>query len=205
VVPEEIITSAQATAEHLAGQAAPGTPIYVIGMAGLRQPLTEQGFHLLDDHAELGDARYVVVGWDRHLTYDKLAEAALHIRAGATFIGTNPDPTWPSERGQAPGTGATLAALQTATDVAPTVIGKPSSLMFQIAMKRMGADAAHTAMIGDRLTTDIAGAKNANLKTVLLLSGVTSAAELAESTLQPDLRFENLAALTQAWKAIPAA
>ena len=202
ITPQEIITSAQATAEYLAEQTEPGTPIYVIGMTGLRQPLMEHGFRLLDDHKEPGHARYVVVGWDRNLTYTKLTAAALHIRAGATFIGTNPDPTWPSERGQAPGTGATLAALQTATKVEPTVIGKPSPLMFQIAMGRMRADAAHTAMIGDRLTTDIAGAKNAGLKTVLLLSGVTSPAALAASMIQPDLSFENLAALIQVWEAI---
>lgn len=199
VAPEEIITSAQATAEYLARQSEPGAPIYAIGMAGLRQPLADQGFRLLDEHAESGSARYVVVGWDEDLTYAKLAEAALHIRAGATFIGTNPDRTWPSERGQKPGTGATLAALQASTDVEPTVIGKPSPLMFEIAMGRIKADAAHTAMIGDRLSTDILGAKNAGLKTVLLLSGVTSPAALAASTLQPDLSFENIAALTQAW------
>jgi 4-nitrophenyl phosphatase len=196
---DEIITSAQATADYLSGQCERGTPVYVIGMDGLRQPLIERGFHCIDDDAGPGSARYVVVGWDRHLTFDKLAQATLHIRAGAVFIGTNPDRTWPSERGLLPGVGATLAALQAATDVKPTVIGKPSPLMLQVAMRRIGADAATTAVLGDRLETDILGGHNADLTTILVLSGVTTSDDLADSSFQPDLIFDDIAALTQAW------
>jgi 4-nitrophenyl phosphatase len=196
----EIITSAQATAEYLAERAEPGAPIYVVGMEGLRQTLAGRGFRLLDDAAEPGSAHYVVGSWDRHVSFDKLAAATLHIRAGATFIATNADRTWPGERGLLPGAGAILAALVAAADVEPTVIGKPAPTMLQIAMHRMGAEPASTAMLGDRLETDILGGQNAGLTTILVLSGVTQPADLETSPIQPDFVFENIAALTQAWR-----
>lgn len=197
ISPAQVLTSAQATASYLAERSRPGTPIYFIGEAGLRQALTEEGFRLVPLGAD-EQPRYVVVGWDRHLTFDKLAQATLHIRAGASFIATNPDRTWPSERGLLPGAGAILAALKAATDVEPTVIGKPSPLMLQIAMDRIGAQAT-TAMLGDRLETDILGGQNAGVTTILVLSGVATPDELETSSIQPDLVFEDIAALTRAW------
>ena len=197
---DEVLTSAQATADYLARRSNPGTPVYVVGMEGLRQALAERGFHLIDTDAEPGSAEYVVAGWDRQLTYDKLAEATLHIRAGARFIGTNPDRTWPSERGLIPGAGPILAALEVATDIEPTIVGKPSPLMFQTALDRLGADASTTAMLGDRLETDILGGHNAGLTTILVLSGVTTSDDLAASPIQPDLVFDDITALVHAWK-----
>lgn len=197
ISPDEVITSAQATACYLAERSQPGAPTYIIGEQGLREAMLENGFHVVDGETQ---PEYVVVGWDRYLNYDKLAQATLHIRGGASFIGTNPDRTWPSERGQLPGAGATLAALQAATDVEPLVIGKPSPLMLQIAMQRMGAEAGTTAMLGDRLETDIQGGQNAGLTTILVLSGITQPDELADSPIQPDLVFDHIAALTQAWQ-----
>ncbi len=197
--PDDVITSAQATACHLAERSMPNTPVYCIGENGLRTYLSEHGFRLVDADEQ---PRYVVVGWDRHLTFEKLAQATLHIRAGASFIATNPDRTWPSERGLLPGAGATLAALQAGTDVDPTVIGKPSPLMLQIAMRRLGAQPSHTAMLGDRLETDILGGHNAGVTTILVLSGVTTRDDLADSPVQPDLIFDDIAALTQAWLGI---
>ncbi len=196
ISPDEIITSAQATAWYLAERSAPDTPVYVIGEDGLRQALLREGFRLVDND---GAPKYVVVGWDRHLTFDKLAQATLYIHDGASFIATNPDRTWPSERGLLPGAGAILAAVQAATDVEPTIIGKPSPLMLQIAMRRIGAEPSNTAMLGDRLETDILGGRNAGLTTILVLSGVTDTDTLAASPFQPDLVFEDIAALTQAW------
>ena len=199
ISPDEIITSGQTTARYLAERSAPGAPIYVIGGDGLHQLLAERGFCLLDTGAEPGSAEHVVVSWDRQVTYDKLAQATLHIRAGAHFIGTNPDRTWPGERGLVPGAGAIIAAVQAATDVEPTIIGKPSPVMLQLAMRRMGASAAATAMLGDRLETDILGGHNAGLTTIMVLSGVSGRDDLAASPVQPDMIFENIAALTQAW------
>jgi len=196
ISPAEVLTSAQATTGYLAERSEPGTPVYFIGEDGLHQSLAEGGFNLVNADEQ---PQYVVVGWDRHLTFEKLAQATLYIRAGASFIATNPDRTWPSERGLVPGAGAILAALEAATDVEPTVVGKPSPLMLHIAMRRIGAQTSTTAMLGDRLETDILGGHNAGLTTILVLSGVTKSDDLAASSVQPDLVFDDIAALTQAW------
>ena len=140
---------------------------------------------------------YVVVGWDRHLTYDKLAQATLYINAGATFIGTNPDRTWPGEQGLLPGAGAILAAVEAATGILPTIIGKPSPLMLKIAMRRMNAQPETTAMLGDRLETDILAGKNAGALTILVLSGVTKRADLVQPCCEPDFVFDDISALSR--------
>jgi 4-nitrophenyl phosphatase len=193
---DEVLTSAQATAGYLAEESEPDTPVYVIGENGLRQALIDAGFRPVGAD---GEPKYVVVGWDRQLTYEKLAQATVHIYSGAIFVATNPDRTWPSERGLLPGAGSILAALQTATGVEPTVIGKPSPLMLQIAMDRIGATPVTTAMLGDRLETDILGGRNAGTTTIAVLSGVTTPEDLASSPYQPDLVFDDIAALTHAW------
>ncbi len=197
ISPCEVITSAQATASYLAKQSQPGTLVYYIGESGLGQALVEAKFRLVDSDTA---PKYVVVGWDRELTYAKLAQATVYIHAGAAFIGTNPDRTWPSERGQLPGAGSILAALEAATGIEPTIIGKPSPLMLEMAMERMGANAGATAMMGDRLETDILGGLNAGLTTILLLSGITSSGDLDASEIQPHLVFDDIASLTRAWK-----
>jgi len=190
VAREEILTSAQATALYLRGQTPNGARVFVIGEAGLRQALTEQGFAL----CELWDvtAQYVVVGMDRGLNWDKLATATLNVRAGAIFVGTNPDLTIPVEQGIVHGNGAILAALQAATGVAPLVIGKPEPTMYQIAMQRLGVGPAETIAIGDRLDTDILGAARAGLRSVLVLSGVSRRADVERSDVKPTWVFENI-------------
>jgi 4-nitrophenyl phosphatase len=198
----DIITSARATAQYLAEQNPPGTPVYVIGMDGLQQALLERGFELVDDAAEPGNVEHVVVGWDRDLTFAKLADATLHIRAGASFVGTNPDRNWPGDRGLIPGAGAILAALQAASDVEPTIVGKPYPLMYEIAANNFSSAKNKTAMLGDRLDTDTRGGQDAGLKTVLVLSGVTTQSELADSDVQPDLVFDDISALLQAWQTV---
>jgi HAD superfamily hydrolase (TIGR01457 family) len=195
VYPREILTSAQATASYLAASAPPGTRIFVVGMDGLWAALHEAGFEMVEDRAE-----YVVVGMDFTICYERLAQATLQIRAGARFIGTNPDRTFPSERGIVPGAGALMAFLEAATGVTPTIIGKPGTALLEQAMARMGARATTTAMLGDRLETDILAGRQARLFTLLVLSGVTDRAMLAESELQPDLVFDDVAHLHAVWK-----
>ena len=192
---DRILTSAQATAAYLADVASAGAPVHVIGMEGIREALAEEGFELVEE-----DADYVVVGWTVDLTWQRLAAATLQIRAGAEFIGTNPDPTFPSEAGLVPGNGAILAALEAATGIEPQVVGKPSPWLYREAMRRMGAQPETTAVVGDRLSTDILGGFNAGILTILLLSGVTSEAELTSSSIQPDLVYDDLEALTAAWR-----
>ncbi len=197
ITPDEVLTSAIATARHIAA-ATPGASVYVIGEKGLQQAVLDHGLRLSDgDHAD-----FVAVGWDQGLTYSKLSDAALLIRAGARFIGCNPDLTWPGERGLLPGNGATLAYLQATTGVEPVIIGKPEREMFDTALAALGADRDHTAMLGDRLETDILGGQKAGLHTILVLTGATDRAILADSPVQPDWVFENIQELTRAWSTL---
>lgn len=195
VNPEDILTSGIATADYLTSIAPPGTRVYVIGAESLAETMREHGFVVSDQGAE-----FVVVGMDTQVTYDKLRRATLLIRAGARFIGTNPDKTFPSEEGIVPGNGAILAAIEAATGVAPLTIGKPEPTLFQMALKRMSADPVHTAVLGDRLETDILGGINAGLFTILVLSGVVTREELAASEVQPDLVLEDIGDLMERWK-----
>jgi len=197
VTPDEILTSAIATAQHIAA-IAPGSSVYVVGGDGLRQAVLDHSLHLSDGHY----ADFVAVGWDPGLNFSQLSEATLLIRAGAKFIGCNPDLTFPGERGLLPGNGATLAYLQASTDVAPFTVGKPERTMFDTVLAAMDANPAHTAMLGDRLETDILGAKNAGLRTILVLTGATDPAILSASPIQPDWVFDSIQELTRAWSTL---
>lgn len=194
---EEILTSAQATARYLAQQEPEGARVYVIGREGLRQALMEQRFTLVEENAD-----YVAVGWDWELTYAQLKRATLLIRAGARFIATNPDPTFPSEVGIIPGNGAILAAIEVATDVRPLVIGKPQPIIFQLALAQLGLDGQGIAVLGDRLETDVLGGQRMGLGTLMVLSGVTNEEKLEKSSIQPDLVFEDVAHLQRVWMEI---
>ena len=195
VSPAHVLTSSQATAAYLASIAAPGTRVYAIGDEGVRHALAQRGFVLTDEGAE-----HVVVGWDRQLTWDKLATAALLIHAGAKFVGTNPDTTYPTERGPVPGNGAQLASLEITTGITPVVVGKPEPWMYLEALRRMGASSESTAVVGDRLETDIGGAARIGLTTVLVLSGIATEADLALSPVKPDLVCAGIKELVQLWK-----
>jgi 4-nitrophenyl phosphatase len=194
---ERILTSALVAAAYLATLAPPGSRVYAIGEDGARRALEQQGFVLsdgIDDGAE-----YVVVGWDRELTWNKLATAALLVHAGATFIGTNPDLNFPTELGPVPGNGAQLAAIEVTTGVSPIVVGKPEPWMYQEAMGRLGARPETTAVLGDRLDTDIAGGIRAGLSTILVLSGIATEADLVSSPVRPDLVCKDIEELVQVW------
>jgi 4-nitrophenyl phosphatase len=196
VARDQILTSSEATARWLKEQVPNGTRVYVVGEEGLIRALADADFKVVADGAEL-----VVVGLDRTLTYDKLRRATLSIRAGARFVATNGDVTFPAEEGLVPGAGSIVAALVAATGVKPTVIGKPHRPMFDAALQLLGTDPAHTAMLGDRLDTDIEGAQAARLKTLLVLTGVTTAEEAEASETRPDFIFSDLVELRRAWEA----
>lgn len=197
IQPNEVLTSSLATAGYLASIAPRGTRLFVVGMEGLQEALCEAGFVLVED-----DAEYVVVGMDFAICYERLAQATLQIRAGAPFIGTNPDLTFPSERGIVPGAGSLLAFLEAATGVTPTVIGKPGTAMVEQALAQMGALPASTAMVGDRLETDILAGQRAGLHTLLVLSGVTDRTMLTSSRIQPELVFDDVAHLHAVWEGV---
>ncbi|NWG16338.1 MAG: HAD-IIA family hydrolase [Chloroflexi bacterium] len=195
VAEDQIITSGTATADYLQAAYPPGTPVHVLGGDGLKQIIRQAGFPSGQD-----EARVVVAGVDFDLTYAKLKHACALVRAGADFIGTNADATFPLPDGLAPGAGSILAAMATATGRQPTVIGKPGAPMFEMAMRRMGTAPENTLMIGDRLNTDIEGARRAGLKAALLLTGVTTREELAASPIQPDGVYNGLPDLMAAWQ-----
>ncbi|MBI4788639.1 MAG: HAD-IIA family hydrolase [Chloroflexi bacterium] len=195
ITEQHVLTSAEATALYMPRVAPRGARVCLVGGDGIAHALTREGYQLVER-----DADVVVVGLDPDLTYEKLKRAALEIRRGATFVGTNADKTFPGDEGLAPGAGAIIAAIQTATDVEPIVIGKPQRAIFDLALERMGADRAATAMLGDRLDTDVEGAKRAGLKSILVMTGITTPELLAQSSIQPDWVFENLDALREAWQ-----
>jgi 4-nitrophenyl phosphatase len=192
---KDVLTSSVATAEYIARTAGPGTPVHMIGETGLRSALLDRGFKLVDRGGD-----YVVVGMNRQLTFDTIKYAALAIRAGATFVGTNPDRTLPVEEGLIPGNGAYLAALEAATDVKPFVIGKPEPALLEIGMERLGAVREHTAILGDRVETDIVGGERVGINTVLTLSGVSTQADLDASGLHPDWVVQNVVELVEKWR-----
>jgi 4-nitrophenyl phosphatase len=207
VTRDNILTSATATALYLAEHNNPETTrVFIVGEDGLRQPLLDQGFTLtglyeVNDNSKetpnLG-AHIVVCGKDQTLTWDKLATATLNIRAGAAFIGTNADTTLPTEHGITHGNGAILAALKVATGVTPTIIGKPEPIMYQQALSLLGADPSQTVAIGDRLETDILGAVRTGIRSLLVLSGISTKEDLQKSDYQPTWIMPDIRTITQA-------
>ena len=194
VSPADVLVSGQATARFLAREYPQGTRVYVFGMPALKQALTDEGFVLAEDSVEL-----VVASMDLHLTYEKLAQATILIRNGARFIATNLDPTQPSERGLLPGTGSMILALEAASGVKATAIGKPEPIIYQLAMEQMNASPETTAIIGDRVDTDILGGKRAGLITICVLSG--SSDRFEAEAIGTDLIFDDIAHLLDAWEA----
>ena len=202
VFPKEILTSSMATAHYLAEQSIPDSSprAFVIGEEGLRQPLTKQGFILVDSFDADAPADFVICGLDRNLTWDKLADASLHLHSGAKFIATNADTSLPTERGPVVGNGAILAALQAATLVAPTIVGKPEPIMYQQAIKILGDAPENTIAIGDRLNTDILGAVNTGIRSIMVLTGISNENDLKSIDYQPTWIMPDICAVTEALK-----
>lgn len=194
----EVLTSGMATAAYLSERYDPvNNRVLVIGMVGATQPLQDKGFEVIDEH-DAGSAQLVVCGLDKNLTWDKLCAAALHIQAGAAFYGTNGDVTLPTERGFLPGNGATLAALTAATGVSPVTIGKPAPIIYQQALAVLGVPAERVVAVGDRLDTDILGAVNTGIRSVLLLSGISKHSDIEALGYAPTWVMQDIQELTQA-------
>jgi 4-nitrophenyl phosphatase len=203
---EEVLTSGMATALYLAEHNDPAsTRVFVVGEDGACGPLREQGFTLTGLYElktpktpDAQGADIVVCGKDSTLTWAKLATATLNIRAGARFVGTNADTTLPTEYGVTHGNGAILAALTAATGVAPTIIGKPEPIMYRQAMKLLASDPAETIAIGDRLETDILGAVRTGIRSLMVLTGISSEDDLRASAYQPTWLMPDIIAVTEA-------
>jgi NagD protein len=173
-VPEEAIwTSALATARFLENQR-PGGSAFVIGEAGLTTALHEAGYTLTER-----DPDYVVLGETRTYSFERITHAIRLIVNGARFIATNPDNTGPSPDGPLPATGSVAALVSRATGVDPYYVGKPNPLMMRSALNAIDAHSETTAMIGDRMDTDIVAGLEAGLEAILVLTGVATR-EMAE-------------------------
>jgi 5'-nucleotidase len=171
-VPEESIwTSALATARFLEDQR-PGGSAFVIGEAGLTTALHQAGYTLTER-----DPDYVVLGETRTYSFERITHAIRLVASGARFIATNPDATGPSPDGPLPATGSVAALISRATGVAPYFVGKPNPLMMRSALNAIDAHSETTAMVGDRMDTDVVAGLEAGLETVLVLTGVTARAE----------------------------
>jgi NagD protein len=173
-VPEEsIYTSALATASFLQSQRPDGSA-FVVGEAGITTALHEVGYTMTER-----DPDYVVLGETRIYSFGRITQAIRLIDNGARFIATNPDPSGPSREGLLPATGAVAALISRATGVDPYFVGKPNPLMMRSALNEIDAHSETTAMIGDRMDTDIVAGLEAGLHTVLVLTGAT-APEMAD-------------------------
>lgn len=195
----EILTSSMATAQYLSELVNPNsTRLMVIGEDGLHQPLIDKGFTIITTpfNKQQSPADFVICGLDRQLTWDKLAEASLHICAGAKFIASNADTTLPTERGPVLGNGAIIAALEAATQTTAQVIGKPQAIMYQQAIKQLNTPPEQTVAIGDRLNTDILGAVNTGIRSIMVLTGISSKEDLKSIDYQPSLILADLPAVT---------
>ncbi|HMD90612.1 MAG TPA: HAD-IIA family hydrolase [Anaerolineaceae bacterium] len=186
----QIINSAMAAVFLLKKLFPTGGYVFAIGEDGLLSTLAEGGFYQNED-----GALAVIVALDRQLTYQKLCRATRLIRSGLPFIGTNSDKTLAVPGGFDPGAGAILGAIEISTDVKPTVVGKPSPVMLELAMQRMQTSEADTLVVGDRLETDILGGFNAGCRTALVLSGVTKESDIEKWSPKPDLVVANLESL----------
>jgi NagD protein len=173
VPPESIWTSALATAQFLDQQRPDGTA-FVVGEAGLTTALHEVGYTLVEQ-----DPDYVVLGETRSYSLGRITQAIRLIDAGARFIATNPDATGPTPAGLVPATGAVAALISRATGVDPYYVGKPNPLMMREALRAIDAHSLNTTMVGDRMDTDIVAGIEAGMRTVLVLTGITTR-EMAE-------------------------
>lgn len=183
---DHIFTSSMATASFIKEHHHEAR-CYVIGEQGLVQALQQEGIAQTTAHPS-----HVVVGIDRALTYEKLAQACVAIRGGAMFIATNQDAAIPTERGLLPGNGAITAAIRESTGVEPNWIGKPSSIIMKQALERLGVG-NDVIMIGDNYATDIMAGMQAGIDTLLVCTGVTDKQEVNDLPVQPTYVIDNLA------------
>ena len=173
------ITSAMATAHFIASQC-PGGRVFAIGDSGLYQALYEAGLSVDENKPD-----YVVVGETRSYSYEKIETAIQLVLGGAKLIGTNPDLTGPTERGIGPACRALIAPIEMATDRQAYFIGKPNPLLMRHALKLLGCQREETAIVGDRMDTDIVAGIESGIDTVLVLSGITRESDLERYPYTP--------------------
>lgn len=191
---DEVLTSGVVTAEVLAERGAGGARAIVVGGRGLREALTGVGV-VIEEDASITSADLVVVGWDQSFDFDTMRRAALAVRAGATFIATNKDASFPAPGGELwPGAGAILASIEVASGRTAEVMGKPHAPMMDAAARRL-AGCEHIAIAGDRPETDLVGGAARGWTTILVLTGVTDRSRVPSLDPPADVVLDSLADL----------
>jgi NagD protein len=191
-VPEESIwTSALATAQFLDDQRPRGTA-FVVGESGLTTALHEVGYTMSER-----DPDYVVLGETRTYSFERITEAIRLVSSGSRFIATNPDNVGPTPDGPLPATGSVAALISRATGVDPYYVGKPNPLMMRSALNAIEAHSETTAMIGDRMDTDIVSGLEAGLETILVMTGVTTPGEAERYSYRPSRIVDSVADLVE--------
>ena len=181
--PDDVATSAQAAAWLVAGELGTGAPVLAVGGDGVADALTDAGLAVVrPDHGRDTSVRAVVQGYGASIRVSDLSEAAYAVEHGARWVATNTDATLPTERGLAPGNGSLVAAVATAVGHGPHVVaGKPEAPLYELCARRLGVRAADVLAIGDRLSTDVAGAVAAGMDSMLVLTGIDGLEELFEA------------------------
>lgn len=187
IPPENIFTSAMATARFLQSQRARGTA-FVVGESGLTSAMHEAGF-IITDH----DPDYVVLGETTNYNFETITKAIRLVASGARFIATNPDPSGPAEQGIVPACGAMAALIESASGRSPFFIGKPNPLMMRTALNYLGAHSEHSIMVGDRMDTDIVAGVQSGMETILVLTGITRRDDVEAFPFQPTRIVESVA------------
>ncbi|MCA0971771.1 TIGR01457 family HAD-type hydrolase [Halobacillus litoralis] len=183
---DHIFTSSMATASYISdlkNQA----KVFVIGEHGLIDALQKEGHQIVED-----DADYVIIGLDRDISYEKLTKACLNVRNGAKLISTNRDVAIPTERGMMPGNGAITSVVSVSTGVSPIFVGKPSSIIMDQALERIGFSKEEVVMVGDNYDTDIMSGISAGIDTLMVETGVSTFDGISDRPKQPTYQYKNL-------------
>lgn len=192
----QVVTSAMGIAFMLAAKYPPGTKIFIIGEDGIRVALEEKGFEILSTE-NAPEAKVFVMGIDRTISFQKVAEATLLVRAGIPFYTTNTDRTFPTPRGEIPGSGSWVSVIQSATGIEPIIAGKPFPYLMELSLERLGSKKEETLVVGDRLETDIAAGQAVGCPTALVLSGVSTKEQADAWQPAPNVIAESLSALVR--------
>lgn len=188
VTEANVYTAGLATADYVDSIAHPGhKKVYIIGEIGLVQAFLNKGFELTERNPD-----FVVVGLDSDVTYHKFEIATLAIRAGAKFIGTNPDSNIPNERGMLPGAGSLVEMVAYTTQQRPVYVGKPEPIIMANALKRSGLRKDQVVMVGDNYKTDITAGLNFGVDTLLVYSGLSTREQVQSQAIAPTYEIDSL-------------
>jgi len=193
----EFLTVGEAIARYIYSRSGPSKVLIIAG-PGVEEYCRRLGHRVLDLN-EWEEADYVIVGFDREINYEKLTAGLRALLKGAVFLGTNPDAVHPGKNGPEPGSGAFIAPFKCMTGRDPIIVGKPSRIIMDIALERLGLSSREVLIIGDRIDTDVKAGKSIGSDTALVLTGITREEDLPKipPELKPTYVFKNLYELVE--------